>query len=295
MFSAPQLLTVALPGRGQLGLTRYGNPSHPALLFHHGYASSGLAVPECAALLAELGLQVLAFDRPGVGASDVDEELSMESFAEDVQLAAHILRIPTPFALAGWSGGGPYALAQAARLGPQVASVQLLSTVLPFGDQAAYEEVTLPWKAVRFLNDYLPLLGKAALAELSEQWQTRPDALIDQFFALQGPAEEAIGAQPYFHALLRDAAVHGFAHEGLGVYYDGRSLCKPTQFQLSAIQAPTTLWHGTADGIWEPGSLSYLTHHIPNARLRLLDGAGHMLYLEHWEAILRQVRAELPQ
>lgn len=295
MTSSSQPCTVALPNQRQLGIVRYGNPRHPALLFHHGYASSGLAVPECSALMAKLGLQVLAFDRPGVGQSEVDEDLTMESFAMDVAFAVQQLEVPEPFGLAGWSGGGPYALAQAALFGPRAASLQLLSTVLPFGDQAAYEEITLPWKAVRFLNDYLPLLGKVTLAQLSEQWQTRPDTIIDQFFALQGPAEEAIGAQPYFRALLRDAAVHGFAHEGLGVYYDGRSLCKPTQFQLSAIQAPTTLWHGTADGIWEPDSLSYLTHHIPNAHLRLLEGAGHMLYLEHWEAILRQVRAELPQ
>ncbi|WP_303311085.1 alpha/beta fold hydrolase [Hymenobacter sp. BT730] len=288
-----QPLTVPLPDGRQLGLTRYGNPAHPAVIFHHGYASSGIAVPECTAELARLGLQIMAPDRPGSGLSDVDENLTLESFAADVLYAVDALQIPGPLAVAGWSGGGVHALALAALYPERVATVQLLSTALPFGDEEAYAELHLRWKAARFVNDYLPILGKVALVELSAQWQQKPDKMIDSLLGLLGPTEQAVKDQPAHRALLRDAAVHGFANQGQGVYFDGRALCQPPAFQLEAIQASTTIWHGTEDSVWPPDNLDFLAENIPEARLQLLPGEGHMLYLNHWEAILQRVRAEM--
>ena len=60
-------LTIRLPDGRRRGLTRYGNPAHRAVVFHHGFGSSGRELPDDAALLARLQLQILAPDRPGVG------------------------------------------------------------------------------------------------------------------------------------------------------------------------------------------------------------------------------------
>jgi len=289
-----QPLTVTLPDHRQLGLTRYGDPAHPAVIFHHGYASSGLSVPECAALLAELGLQVLAPDRPGVGHSDVDEKLTLASFAADVVFAVEALGVPGRLGVAGWSAGGLYGLALAALYPQRVGSLQLLSTILPFGDPAAYEDFTVGWQTVRYANEYLPALGRLAFAEISEQWQADPDTTIDYYLKLIfGPPEQEVGFEPANCALLRDAAVQGFAHAGQGVYFDSRAICQPLTFALSAVQAATTLWHGAADTIWPADSLGYLTARISQAQVRLLPDEGHMLYLRHWEAILRRLRAEM--
>ncbi|RYU82476.1 alpha/beta fold hydrolase [Hymenobacter persicinus] len=289
-----QPLTVTLPDHRRLGLTRYGNPAHPAVIFHHGYASSGLSVPPCPQLLTELGVQVLAPDRPGAGQSDVDEHLTLASFAADVLFAVEELGVPGRLGITGWSAGALYALALAAHDPTQVGPVHLLSSILPFGDPAAYEEFTVGWKAVRYLNEYLPALGKLAFAEISAQWQRDPDATIDHYLKLIfGPPEQVVGFEPANRALLRDAAVQGFAHDGQGVYFDSRAICQPLPFALASIQAPTTIWHGDADTIWPPASLHYLTERIPQAQMRMLPGEGHMLYLRHWEAILRQMRAEM--
>ncbi|GAA3996204.1 alpha/beta hydrolase [Hymenobacter fastidiosus] len=287
-------LTITLPDSRRLGLTRYGNPAHPAVIFHHGYASSGLSVPPCAELLAELQVQVLAPDRPGAGQSDVDENLTLASFAADVALAVQALRVPGKLGVTGWSAGALHGMALAALYPARVAALHLLSPILPFGDPAAHEEFTIGWKAVRYANEYLPALGKRAFAEISEEWHEQPDASIDKFLTLIfGPPEQVVGFEPANRALLRDAAVQGFTHEGQGVYFDSRAICRPLSFSLSAIEAPTTIWQGTADTIWPADSLHYLTDRITRAHLRLLPDEGHMLYLKHWEAILRQLRAEM--
>ncbi len=87
----PMPLTIALPEGRTLGLTRYGNPTHRAVVVQHGFGSSGLELPVDAALLDRLRLQLLAPDRPGVGQSSVYRPLTFPSFADDVVAMLDVL------------------------------------------------------------------------------------------------------------------------------------------------------------------------------------------------------------
>jgi pimeloyl-ACP methyl ester carboxylesterase len=54
---------------------------------------------------------------------------------------------------------------------------------------------------------------------------------------------------------------------------------------LPCIDLPTLVIGGTADLLTPPGYARELAQLIPNARLELLDGGGHMLMLERTEAV----------
>ena len=291
--NGPVPLTVSLPDGRTLGLVRYGHPGHQAVVFHHGFGSSGLELPPAPALLARLKLQILAPDRPGVGQSDVYRRLTFPSFAADAVAMLDALVIRGPVGAVGWSVGGVHALALAAGYPGRVAAVQLLSSCLPLGEAASYRHLSPRWKALRWGQTGFPGLNRAALLWLSRQWARHPNRTIDWFTRLMRPAERAVTAQPAFRALLRDAAVQGFAHAGRGVFDDAQAWCRPPGFRVEDVQAPTTLWHGTDDGVWAPGNIPYLASRISGARLRLLPGQGHMLYLENWAAILEEMRALL--
>jgi pimeloyl-ACP methyl ester carboxylesterase len=58
---------------------------------------------------------------------------------------------------------------------------------------------------------------------------------------------------------------------------------------LSSITAPTLVIHGTADPMFPPAHGQVLTDEIPNARLLLLDGAGHGVYRADWEVLVRAI------
>lgn len=292
-FDSPAPLTVRLPDGRALGLTRYGNPAHPAAVFHHGFGSSGLELPPAPVLLARLGVQLLAPDRPGVGRSDVYRRLTFASFAADTVATLDALGIRGPVGVLGWSVGGVHALALAALYPERVAAVQLLSTCLPLGEPAAYRHLSPTWKAVRWGQAGFPWLSRTAFRWLARQWARHPDRTIDWFIRLMRPAERAVTAQPACRARLRDAAVQGFAHGGRGVYDDAQAWCRRPGFAVEEVRAPTILWHSLADGVWAPGNIPYLASRIAGARLALLPGQGHMLYLENWEAILTQTRAML--
>jgi 3-oxoadipate enol-lactonase len=46
------------------------------------------------------------------------------------------------------------------------------------------------------------------------------------------------------------------------------------------ITQPTLIVQGTADRVVDPGNADVLAHLLPNARMELLDGAGHLPYWE---------------
>lgn len=285
---APHSFTVRLPDGRRLGLTRYGHPAHRAVVFQHGFGSSGLELPEAAALLARLQLQILAPDRPGVGQSSVYRRLSFPSFADDVAAMLDVLEISGPVGVMGWSVGGVHALALAARHPARVAAVQLLSTCLPLGEPAAYRHLTWVWKGLLWVQLTFPGLHRATFLWLSRQWRHHPDRTIGWFIRLMRPAEARVTAE--FRALLRAAAVVGFAHQGRGVFDDAQAWCRPPGFRIEDVQAPVRLWHGADDGVWDPENIPYLAGRLPQATVRLLPEQGHMLYLENWAAILTEMR-----
>ena len=286
-------LTVRLPDGRTLGLTRYGNPAHQPVVFHHGFGSSGRELPPATALLARLQLQVLAPDRPGVGQSSVYRPLTFPSFADDVVAMLDALEIREPVGVMGWSVGGVHALALAARHPSRVAAGQLLSTCLPLGEPVSYRHLSPLWKALRWGQTGFPWLNRATFLWLSRQWARRPDTTIKWFIRLMWQAEQDVAGRRGFRELLRDAAAQGFAHHGRGVYDDAQAWCRPPGFAIEDVQAPISLWHGTADGVWAPGNIPYLAGRLARAHLHLLPGEGHMLYLENWEAILTEMRSLL--
>ena len=287
----PEFLTVCLPDGRRLGLTRYGNPAHPAVLFHHGFGSSSFDIPPCAALLDRLGMQILAPDRPGVGPSDLDSRMSFRSVAADAVFALDALGITGPVGVLGWSVGGLHALALAALYPQRVAALHLLSTTLPLSPPFQ-KHLSRPWKLIRGILCRLPGVVRAVFAGLSRRWARDPDGTIDLFIRGMWRAEQVITGHPPVRALLRDAAARAFTHQGLGLYYESLAWCRPLDFRLADVRCPTLVWHGEADGVWGPDNIPYFTGCIPGAKLRLLPHAGHILYLPHWDDILTELRED---
>lgn len=60
--------------------------------------------------------------------------------------------------------------------------------------------------------------------------------------------------------------------------------------RLGAIQAPTLVIGGTLDKMTPPAWSEYLAQHIPNAKLHLIEGGGHMLMLEQ-TAVVAEISA----
>ena len=187
----------------------------------------------------------------------------------------------------GWSVGGVHALALAARHPARVAAVQLLSTCLPLGEPASYRHLSWLWKLLRWGQLGFPWLNRTTFLWLSRQWARHPDRTIDWFIRLMRAGGAArVTAQPTSGAAAR------CGRAGLRPPRPGRvrrcaGLVPPAGVSRRR-RAGAHCASGTAqaDGVWAPGNIPYLAGRLADARLHLLPGQGHMLYLENWPAIL---------
>ena len=106
-----------------------GEQGGTPVLFCHGLADSRLSAQLFTPAARELGLSLVAPDRPGIGGTDPRHLPRLADWAEDAALVLDALRMQS-VALLGVSAGGPFAAACAARLPGRVRSLTL---VCPLG------------------------------------------------------------------------------------------------------------------------------------------------------------------
>ena len=105
-----------------------GKPAGRPVLFCHGLADSRLSAHLFAPAACELGLLLVAPDRPGTGGTDPRPLRRLVDWVEDAALVLDALDAG-PAALLGVSAGGSFAAACAARLPGRVRSLALVSAL----------------------------------------------------------------------------------------------------------------------------------------------------------------------
>ncbi|MEO7260832.1 MAG: alpha/beta hydrolase [Jatrophihabitantaceae bacterium] len=128
---AHRLGTVKAPDGRALGVAQWGDPDGSAVFGLHGTPGSRFGRPSDEAGLERAGLRMVTYDRPGYGVSDRQPGRRVVECAEDVAAIADALDIGR-FAVTGGSGGGPHALAVAARLGRRVTAAECRVGAAPF-------------------------------------------------------------------------------------------------------------------------------------------------------------------
>jgi pimeloyl-ACP methyl ester carboxylesterase len=114
----------------------YGDPNGTPMLGFHGTPGSRFMLRLADGAAAELGIRLIAPERPGFGLSTFQKGRSLAGWARDVEAFTRALGVER-FAVAGVSGGGPYAAACAAMLPDRVTAVGLVS---PIGPMAGAEK-----------------------------------------------------------------------------------------------------------------------------------------------------------
>jgi pimeloyl-ACP methyl ester carboxylesterase len=267
---------VRLPDGRRLDMRVSGPADGVPLVFHHGTPGASTPVRALERAAHERGLRLVTTSRPGYGDSSRQPGRAVVDVVADT--AAVLAAIGTERCLiAGWSGGGPHALACGARLGA-AAAVLVIAGVAPYGAEG------LDWMAgmgeeniVEFsaavhgedeLRSYLlqerEQLKDITAADVASSLETLlPD--VDRA-VLTGEFAEDMAAS--FREAVRVGAE--------GWLDDDLAFASPWGFGLEEISVPVMLWQGSADLMVPFSHGQWLASHLPAASAHLQQGEGHL-------------------
>jgi pimeloyl-ACP methyl ester carboxylesterase len=238
------------------------------------------------AAAAGRGLRTIMYARPGYGASTVVPGRRVAGAADDT--AALLDRLGAgDFVTIGWSGGGPHALACAARLPGRCLAAATIAGVAPYAADG------LDWLA-GMGEENVQEFG-AALAGETEltAFLTREAAALREVTADQ--VAEGLGGLAsdvdrsvitgefagYLAESFRAAVRSGIA----GWRDDDFAFAVDWGFALAA-SVPVSVWQGDQDMMVPFSHGQWLAAHIPGARAHLLPGEGHLTLVHAFGAIL---------
>jgi len=257
--------------------------SGPPLLFAHGTAGSG---PAFASLIQDLpGLRCVIFDRPGFGLSD-PVRYSADSFGTTVaDLQSQILDVLgiQSADVVGHSIGGLFALRFALHHPKRVRRIVLLGggpivdaagvppiiriIASPLG--ALFVRLTGRPGATRAMlrgNGHGPSLDDGRIPTAWVNWRTLVSRDTD--------------SMRHERTMVRAVVAGSRYRPGLTM----------TERELGAIPHPTLMLRGTREPVGSPSVWTHVMGAMPKGRLSIVDGAGHMLWLDEPARVAREIQ-----
>ena len=259
------------------------------LVFHTGTPSGLVWNAPLAEAAAARGLRTVLYARPGYGGSTPQPGRLVADAAADVDKILERIGADE-FVTAGWSGGGPHALACAALLPVRCLAAATIAGVAP------YDSPGLDWMAgmaeenheefraalageadlTTFLNGAAGSLREISAAEVADGL----GGLLSETDKAALTAEFA----DYLAASLRAAVTPGID----GWRDDDLAFTRDWGLSLDALghATPVAIWQGDQDRMVPSTHGAWLAANIPLARARFRSGEGHLSLINRLGEIL---------
>ena len=259
------------------------------LVFHTGTPSGLVWNAPLAEAAAARGLRTVMYARPGYGGSTPQPGRLVADAAADVDKILERIGADE-FVTAGWSGGGPHALACAALLPVRCLAAATIAGVAP------YDSPGLDWMAGMAEENHEEF--RAALAGEAD--------LITFLDGAAGPLREISAAQvadglgglvsetdkaaltgefaDYLATAFRAAVTPGID----GWRDDDLAFTRDWGLSLDALghATPVAIWQGDQDRMVPSTHGAWLAANIPLARARFRSGEGHLSLINRLGEIL---------
>jgi pimeloyl-ACP methyl ester carboxylesterase len=286
---------VKTPDGRQLSAQTYGDPDGKPVFLLHGTPGSRLGPHPRGAVLHRLGIQLIAFDRPGYGDSDRHEGRQVVDAAADVLTIADAYGLDK-FAVVGRSGGGPHALACAALLPERLTKVAVLVGLAP------READGLDWFDGMTQSNVIEYSAAADGQEVftgvtqaaADAVRADPASLLVSLQTEMPDSDRRVVADRGIRSLLLETYAEALRTSAYGWVDDVLAFSLPWGFDPAAITTPVLLWHGASDNLSPVSHARWLADRIPSAAVVVQAGAAHFGALDVLPDILRWLSAEGP-
>ena len=266
---------VRLPDGRRLDMRVSGPATGFPLVFHYGTPSAATSLRAIERAVHAHGLRLVTTSRPGYGDSSRRAGRTVADVVADTTAVLSALGADRCL-VAGWSGGGPHALACAARL-DAAAAVLVIAGVAP------YEADGLDWMAGMGAENIIEFSAavqgedalRAYLMQAREQLKDVTSAdLVGALQTLLLEVDRGVLTDEFGEDLaanFREAVRTGVD----GWLDDDLAFARPWGFDLGEISVPTAIWQGTADLMVPSSHGKWLVSRLANASAHLEEGEGH--------------------
>lgn len=270
-------MALNLPDGRRLDVHVDGPEDAPVLLFHHGTPGSGAHYRFITAAARALGLRTVTYSRPGYGASSRHPGRVVADAVPDV--VAILDQIGAADCVtAGWSGGGPHALACGALAPDRVRAVLTMAGVAPY--DAAGLDFLAAMGQENVDEFHAALAGEQQLrdvltAEAEQLGRATPEVIADGMASLLPPSDLAALNEDFGEDLAANF------REGLrggpdGWIDDDLAFVQPWGFDPADLTVPTHVWQGSEDLMVPYAHGQWLAERVGGGRAHLLEGEGHL-------------------
>ncbi len=273
----PETAQITAPDGRRLEVELAGPQDGLALIFHVGTPCAGRLFAPMVDAGRSRGVRHITYSRPGYGGSERHAGRTVADCAGDVAAIADALGVQR-FLTAGWSGGGPHALACAGLLGERVIAAASLAGVAPFGAEGL---------------DWLAGMGQENLDEFGATAAGEAELLA--YLEREAPAMAATDAEELLGGLgelLSDvdrrtltgefaeyfARSTGAAVENgvWGWFDDDQAFYRDWGFDLQGLTRPVTIWQGGEDRFVPYSHGQWLARNVAGAHGELHPEHGHL-------------------
>ena len=275
-MDSQQRRTVGVPGGRSVEVALAGPDEGLPLVLHNGTPGGPVAWPPMAEAARVRGLRLVMPARPGYAGSTPRPGRRVGDVADDVAAVLDALGCDA-FVTAGWSGGGPHALACAARLPGRCLAAATIAGVAP------YPAAGLDWLAGMGQENVTEFgaaqAGEAKLTGYLDQAAAGLETVTGAEVAaalgglLSGPDLDVLTGEfaDYLAASMRSACSTGIA----GWRDDDLAFAAGWGFAMDEV-GRAAIWQGSEDLMVPPAHGRWLAANIPGARARPRRGAGHL-------------------
>lgn len=247
--------------------TEFGDPDGVPVVYLHGTPRSRLSAPPAEALD---GVRLVTFDRPGYGRSDPVARPSLRLVADDVAALARSLDFGR-FAVVGFSGGAPYALACGVRAGASAVAAVALT-----GPDRELKTLSGKEKRSVMMLRLVPYAGRRFVRRHAAWYADDPTKL---HAAGDDPREgEAVAA--------REGARQGSI--GLAADWIATDL-RSWGFRLADVKVPALIWAGRRDPGRAVADAPLVAARLPFSTVRIAEDCGHTPSVAEWRSIFAAV------
>lgn len=276
-------ITIELPDGRKLSYAEYGDPQGMPVFFFHGFPGSRYDGEYSGQAAAEMGIRLIAPDRPGMGYSDFQQNRRLLDWPADVGCLADSLGLEK-FGVLGYSGGGPHALACAYRIPERLTTVGVMAGVGPVTEPGALEGMMRNNIQIFTLSRQVPWL-----LNLIYRWNNTADGekLMRAGMSQMSKPDQAAMQNPDVLRGMGKDYKEAFRQNPRGVVQEGALYACDWGFKLSEIQPMVHLWQGEEDTNVPAAMSRYQASCLPNCNAKYFAGDGHIsIVTNHIQEIL---------